>query len=222
MSDKFRQMNTPDDYARQREKMVREQIERRGVRDPQVLDAMRKVPRHLFVPKDQRRWAYSDGALPLALGQTISQPYIVALMTELLHLQGGETVLEIGTGSGYQAAVLAQIAGQVHTVERLPELAARARGLLASLGIENVTIHVGDGTLGLPEFAPYQGILVTAAAPKTPSALLAQLDEGARLVIPVGGRRSQSIEIWQKQGERYTRETHIPVAFVPLIGEDGW
>ena len=215
-------MNTPDDYARQREKMVREQIERRGVRDPQVLDAMRKVPRHLFVPEDQRRWAYSDGALPLALGQTISQPYIVALMTELLHLQGGETVLEIGTGSGYQAAVLAQIAGQVHTVERLPELAARARGLLASLGIENVTVHVGDGTLGLPEFAPYQGILVTAAAPKTPSALLAQLDEGARLVIPVGGRRSQSIEIWQKQGERYTREAHIPVAFVPLIGEDGW
>jgi protein-L-isoaspartate(D-aspartate) O-methyltransferase len=215
-------MNTPDDYAQQREKMVREQIKRRGVRDPQVLDAMRKVPRHLFVPEDQRRGAYSDGALPLALGQTISQPYIVALMTELLHLQGGETVLEIGTGSGYQAAVLAQIAGQVHTVERLPELAARARGLLASLGIENVTVHVGDGTLGLPEFAPYQGILVTAAAPKTPSALLAQLDEGARLVIPVGGRRSQSIEIWQKQGERYTRETHIPGAFVPLIGEDGW
>ena len=209
-------------YARQRERMVREQIERRGVRDPRVLDAMRAVPRHRFVPEAQRDWAYADGALPLALGQTISQPYIVALMTELLGLRGGETVLEVGTGSGYQAAVLAQIAGQVHTIERLPELAERARGILDSLGIENVTVHVGDGTLGLPEFAPYQGILVTAAAPKTPSALLAQLDEGAKLVIPVGGRRSQSIEIWEKQGERYTRETHIPVAFVPLIGEEGW
>ncbi len=209
-------------YARQRERMVREQIERRGVRGPRVLAAMRAVPRHRFVPEAQRDWAYADGALPLALGQTISQPYIVALMTELLGLRGGETVLEVGTGSGYQAAVLAQIAGQVHTIERLPELAERARRILDSLGIGNVTVHVGDGTLGLPEFAPYQGILVTAAAPKTPSALLAQLDEGAKLVIPVGGRRSQSIEIWEKQGERYTRETHIPVAFVPLIGEEGW
>ena len=211
-----------ENYTRQREKMVREQISRRGVRDPLVLDAMRHVPRHCFVPGDQQRWAYSDNALPLALGQTVSQPYIVAVMTELLGLTGGETVLDVGAGSGYQAAVLAQIAGQVHSIERLPELAEKARKTLVSLKIENVTIHIGDGTLGLPEFSPYQGILVAAAAPHVPAALLAQLDEGAKLVIPVGEQHSQTIEIWQKRGNQYTHRTHIPVAFVPLIGKDGW
>lgn len=202
--------------------MVREQIERRGIRDPRVLTAMRAVPRHEFVPPDQREWAYSDGALRIEMGQTISQPYIVALMTELLHLRGGETVLEVGTGSGYQAAVLAQIAGQVHSIERHAPLAENARRTLTELGIENIRIHLGDGSLGLPEFAPYAAILVTAAAPQAPPPLLAQLAEGGRLVIPVGGKTSQTLETWQRHGQSYRRKAISAVAFVPLLGAEGW
>jgi len=217
-------MNDSEEYAQQseREAMVREQIERRGIRDPKVLDAMRTVPRHLFVPPQERHWSYSDGALRIEAGQTISQPYIVALMTELMGLQGGETVLEVGTGSGYQAAVLAQIAGQVYSIERQPALAESARQILAVLEISNVDVLVGDGTRGLPEFAPFQAITVTAAAPSVPNSLLGQLEEGGRLVIPVGGKYSQILEVWQRRGSSYTHEAITGVAFVPLLGEEGW
>jgi protein-L-isoaspartate(D-aspartate) O-methyltransferase len=215
-------MNQTDDFEAQREYMVREQIERRGVRDPLVLEAMRAVPRHLFVPPDQRQWAYADCALRIDMEQTISQPYIVALMTELIELQGGETVLEVGTGSGYQAAVLSQIAAQVYSIERHPPLARSAQGLLAQLGISNVRVHTGDGTLGLPDYAPYHAIIVTAGAPKAPKSLLAQLVDGGRLVIPVGGRFGQSLEVWQRKGGKYRNKSITSVAFVPLLGEEGW
>ncbi len=215
-------MNESEEQAGQREHMVREQIERRGVHDPLVLAAMRAVPRHLFIPTDQRHWAYSDGALRIEMGQTISQPYIVALMTELMQLQGDETVLEVGTGSGYQAAILAQIAARVHTIERHAPLAENAQQTLESVGVTNVQVHVGDGTLGLPEFAPYQAIMVTAAAPKTPESLLSQLDQGGRLVIPVGGKYSQTLEVWRREGAKYSQKTVTAVAFVPLLGDEGW
>jgi protein-L-isoaspartate(D-aspartate) O-methyltransferase len=183
---------------------------------------MRAVPRHLFIPPDQRSWAYSDGALRIGMGQTISQPYIVALMTDLLKLRGNETVLEVGTGSGYQAAVLAHLVAEVHTIERHAPLAEDARHLLAELDISNIHIHIGDGTLGIKEHAPYQGILVTAAAPKVPQSLLNQLDEGGRLVLPVGGKYSQLLEVWHRKGNKFQHETITAVAFVPLMGEEGW
>jgi protein-L-isoaspartate(D-aspartate) O-methyltransferase len=211
-----------DDFEAQREYMVREQIERRGVHDPLVLEAMRTVPRHRFVPPDQRHWSYADCALRIEMEQTISQPYIVALMTELMELQGEERVLEVGTGSGYQAAVLSQIAAQVYSIERHTSLARAAQELLVDLGISNVEIHTGDGTLGLPDHAPYQAIIVTAGAPKAPKPLLAQLVDGGRLVIPVGGRYSQRLEVWQRKGDKYRNKTITAVAFVPLLGEEGW
>jgi protein-L-isoaspartate(D-aspartate) O-methyltransferase len=183
---------------------------------------MRAVPRHLFVPSDQRRWAYSDGALRIDMEQTISQPYIVALMTELMELQGDEVVLEVGTGSGYQAAVLAQIAAQVQTIERHASLAESAKNRLQSLDISNVQVHIGDGTLGLPKLAPFQAIMVTAAAPKAPQSLLDQLVEGGRLVIPVGGKYSQRLEVWRRKGTQFKRKTITAVAFVPLLGDEGW
>ncbi len=215
-------MNDTDEFAGQREVMVREQIERRGISDPRVLDALRAVPRHRFVPSDQRNWAYADGALPIDMEQTISQPYIVALMTELMELKGGETVLEVGTGSGYQAAVLAQIAAQVHSIERHGPLAQSAREVLASLGIDNIQVHTGDGTLGLPDFAPYQAIIVTAAAPKAPPSLLDQLADGGRLVIPVGGKHSQRLRVWRRNGTKFEKTTITAVVFVPLLGDEGW
>ena len=211
-----------EEYVHQREHMVKEQIERRGIKNPRVLSALRMVPRHLFIPPDQRSWAYSDGALRIDQGQTISQPYIVALMTELMRLEGGETVLEVGTGSGYQAAILAQIAAQVHTIERHLSLAENARNTLSLLEINNVEVHVGDGTLGLTMHAPYQAIMVTAAAPKAPPSLLNQLDEEGRLVIPVGGKYSQTLEVWRRKGSRFKREKITGVAFVPLLGDEGW
>jgi protein-L-isoaspartate(D-aspartate) O-methyltransferase len=215
-------MNQINDFEAQREYMVREQIERRGVRNPLVLEAMRAVPRHRFVPPDQRQWSYADCALRIDMEQTISQPYIVALMTELMELQGGETVLEVGTGSGYQAAVLSQIAAQVYSIERHPPLAKAAQELLARLGISNVQVHTGDGTLGLPDYAPYQAIIVTAGAPKAPKPLQAQLIDGGRLVIPVGGRFNQRLEVWQRKGAKFKNKTITAVAFVPLLGEEGW
>ena len=215
-------MNEVDEYSGQREYMVREQIERRGVHDTLVLAAMRSVPRHLFVPLNQRQWAYSDGALRIDMEQTISQPYIVALMTELMELQGDEIVLEVGTGSGYQAAVLAHIAAQVQTIERHAPLARSAQGRLESLGLSNVQVHIGDGTLGLPELAPFQAIMVTAAAPKAPQSLLDQLVDGGSLVIPVGGKYSQRLEVWRRRGTRFKHKTITAVAFVPLVGDEGW
>ncbi|OGO38412.1 MAG: protein-L-isoaspartate O-methyltransferase [Chloroflexi bacterium RBG_16_57_11] len=209
-------------YASEREHMVESQIVRRGVRDVRVLEAMRDVPRHVFVAPEYRYLAYADGPLPIGNGQTISQPYIVALMSELLELRGDEMVLEVGTGSGYQAAVLARLARQVHTIERYANLARYAAGILQELGLDNVHVHTGDGTKGLPDFAPYTGIIVTAAAPNIPRPLLDQLEDGGRLVIPVGSRGGQVLERWTRHGERFDYESIIPVAFVPLVGEQGW
>jgi protein-L-isoaspartate(D-aspartate) O-methyltransferase len=183
---------------------------------------MRQVPRHLFVPPDVRHLAYHDGPLPIGDGQTISQPYIVALMTSLLALKGDENVLEIGTGSGYQAAILSRLAKTVHTVERHINLAVRASQTLQELGYTNVFVHHGDGTLGWPEAAPYDAILVTAAAPTAPPPLLEQLADGGYLVLPVGNRFSQDLQRWQRTGQHYQTESFLPVAFVPLLGKYGW
>jgi protein-L-isoaspartate(D-aspartate) O-methyltransferase len=202
--------------------MVREQIEARGIRNPDVLRAMRSTQRHLFVPTAVRPYAYSDQPLPIGFGQSISQPYIVALMTQCLGLAGDENVLEIGTGSGYQAAVLSKLCREVHSVERIAALAERARGSLADLSIGNVSVHVGDGTLGLPEFAPYDGIIVTAGAPAVAPPLLDQLAEGGRLVIPVGPHGMQRLELWRREGSRRRKEFVCHVTFVPLIGAHGW
>jgi len=211
-----------DELNQARELMVSEQITRRGVTSPRVLEAMRSVPRDRFVPEDSQAYAYDDYPLPIGQGQTISQPYIVALMTQLLQLEGNEVVLEIGTGSGYQAAVLASIAKTVHSVELLPELSERAARILGELGYLNIHLHAGDGSQGWPKTAPYQGILVTAAAPKPPQALLDQLAEGGRLVIPVGDRGNQELQVWEKVKGDFSHEDIIPVAFVPLRGKEGW
>ena len=210
------------DFEEKRQEMVYAQIEQRGLTEPRLLQCLRSVPRHRFVPLDVQEHAYDDGPLPIGSGQTISQPYIVALMTSLAGLQGGENVLEIGAGSGYQAAVLACLAKTVHTIERHPALAGWAASTLADLGYENVSVHLGDGSLGWPEAAPYQAILVTAAAPRPPQPLLDQLAEGGRLIIPVGERRQQELQVWQREGGHFTWETIIPVAFVPMRGEHGW
>lgn len=210
-------------YATERDRMVDEQIAERGVRDARVLEAMRSMPRHVFVEPRYQAYAYTDGPLPIGNGQTISQPYIVALMTELLALRGDENVLEVGTGSGYQAAVLATLTRQVHTIERFEDLAGHAARILKDLGLSNVQVHTGDGSLGLAEFAPYDAILVAAAAPWPPKALLSQMADGGRLVIPIGARGgNQVLERWERHGERLEFDQIIPVAFVPLVGEQGW
>jgi protein-L-isoaspartate(D-aspartate) O-methyltransferase len=202
--------------------MVESQLVRRGIKDRRVLDAMRQVPRHLFVPKDTRGLAYCDGPLPIGQGQTISQPYIVALMTELLELTGQEKVLELGTGSGYQAAILSRLVRQVYSVERHAALAEQAEKVFAQLGYDNIVISVGDGTLGWPEHSPYEAIIVTAAAPDVPQPLMEQLADGGRLVAPVGSRWSQVLAKVKRQGETLTKEHLTAVAFVPLVGKYGW
>lgn len=210
-----------DPFAEARQRMVETQLKARGIRDKRVLEVMARVPRHLFVREEDRNLAYSDSPLPIGYGQTISQPYIVARMTELLELRGHEKVLEIGTGSGYQAAVLGMLVQEVHTVERIPELAEQARRRLEALCLSNVHVHVGDGTLGWPEAAPYDAILVTAAAARVPPPLLAQLKDGGRLVAPVGEWGLQILERWTREGDRFRRERFEPVAFVPLVGRYG-
>lgn len=210
------------DYQAARRRMVDGQIVARGITSPRVLEAFLEVPRHLFVPLNQRPYAYQDGPLPIGLGQTISQPYIVAYMTDQLNLQGDEKVLEIGTGSGYQAAILGLLAGEVHTVERHPRLAEVAGKLLEDLGYDNITIHQFDGTLGLPEEAPFQAVMVTAAGPEVPQPLLDQLEEGGRLIMPVGGRGGQLLQLYRRLEGEIQREDLTPVAFVPLIGDHGW
>jgi protein-L-isoaspartate(D-aspartate) O-methyltransferase len=202
--------------------MVRVQLEDRDIFDVKVLEAMRKVPRHCFVPSEEAAQAYEDRPLPIGEGQTISQPYIVALMTQLLGLTGEERVLEVGTGSGYQAAILSLLAREVHSVERIIGLANRASRLLEELGCHNVSVHCCDGSTGEPEHAPYQAIIVTAAAPDTPQALLDQLSDGGRLVIPVGSRYSQRLVLWKRIGKKFERSAIVPVAFVPLRGKFGW
>jgi protein-L-isoaspartate(D-aspartate) O-methyltransferase len=211
-----------DKYESERRRMVIKQIVGRGLKDPRLLAAFESVPRHLFVPEEYRYAAYDDGPLPIGHSQTISQPYIVALMTTLLGLDGDECVLEIGTGSGYQAAILAAMTTEVHTVEYVPELAAQAEKLLKELRTTNVHVHIGDGSLGWPETAPYGGILVAAAAPQAPGTLLKQLEDGGRLVLPVGGRGTQNLEVWERKGDDFKSKIETTVAFVPLLGEQGW
>src|SRR4030043_1032537 len=181
-------------YSNLRTHMVSEQIISRGIHDERLLDALRYVPRHWFVPEEYANIAYSDGPLPIGQGQTISQPYIVALMTELLELKGEEIVLEVGPGSGYQAALLAYLTRQVHTIERHEALAEKAEKVLLTLGLTNVVVHIGDGTLGLPEYAPFNAIMLTAAAPRVPQPLFDQLDEGGCLVLPEGAAGSQMLD----------------------------
>ena len=205
-------------YAQQRERMVREQVEARGVSDPLTLAALRKVPRHELVPEAVRASAYSDQPLPIGHEQTISQPYIVAFMTQALGLKGGERVLEVGTGSGYQAAVLAHIAGEVYTVEIVQPLAERARADLARLGYRNVHVRAGDGYRGWPEAAPFDAIVVTAAAPRIPEPLVEQLEEGGRLVIPVG-ELLQQLRVLERRAGRLHEVERLPVRFVPMTGE---
>jgi protein-L-isoaspartate(D-aspartate) O-methyltransferase len=205
-------------YGELRERMVRRQIIARGVDDSLVVAAMRAVPRHRFVPADVRSHAYVDSPLPIGLGQTISQPYIVALMTEALRCRRGERVLEIGTGSGYQAAVLAEIVDTVFTIEIIPELARRARAVLDTLGYRNVMVRTGDGYDGWPEAAPFDGIIVTAAAPEVPRPLVDQLAEGGRLVIPVG-EHLQYLHVYEKRAGALALLSSVPVRFVPMTGK---
>jgi protein-L-isoaspartate(D-aspartate) O-methyltransferase len=207
---------------RRRARMVDEQILARGITDPLVLAAMRKVPRHLFLPPEHVPMAYEDRPLPIGEGQTISQPYMVAVMTNALKLEGQEKVLEVGTGSGYQAAVLAEIAAHVVTTERRPDLAEEARKRLESLGYVNVEVVVGDGSRGYGERAPYDGIVVTAGAPSVPETLIEQLAEGGRLVIPVGNSYHQTLTRVTRRSGGDQVERLEGCVFVPLIGEYGW
>lgn len=210
------------DFKSLQEEMVTEQIIRRGVVTPRVIEAFRKVPRHLFVPEEFRSHSYNDHPLPIGEGQTISQPYIVALMTDLLGLSGEEKVLEIGTGSGYQAAILAELGREIYTVERHKLLAERAERVLKELNYQNVKVLVSDGTKGWKEFSPYQRIMITASAPDVPQPLFEQLDEMGKLVIPIGGRWSQDLTLVEKRKGKMTRKYICGCVFVPLIGEYGY
>lgn len=210
------------DFKSLREEMVTDQIMRRGVVTPRVIEAFRKVPRHLFVPEEFQSHSYNDHPLPIGEGQTISQPYMVALMTDILNLSEEEKVLEIGTGSGYQAAILAELGKEVYTIERHRILAERAEKLLKELNYENVKVLVADGTMGWKEFAPYQKIIVTASAPDVPQPLLEQLDEMGRLVIPIGGRWSQDLTLVIKRKDKMITKSICGCVFVPLIGEYGY
>ena len=213
---------TEDEFAVQRAEMVEKQLRRRGVTDARVLAAMGTVRREDFVPKEFRRRAYDDAPLPIGEGQTISQPYIVAAMTAALHLAGDERVLEIGTGCGYQAAILSELANTVFTVESRSELASAAAARLERLGYANVHVHCGDGTLGLPEFAPFDAILVAAAAPAVPEPLRVQLAEGGRLILPVGDDQDQELRYIERQGNSFLTRSLEGCRFVPLVGYHGW
>jgi protein-L-isoaspartate(D-aspartate) O-methyltransferase len=203
--------------------MVARQLRGRGIRDERVLAAMGELPREAFVADTRRDYAYVDGALPIEAGQTISQPYVVARMTELLRPEPGDRVLEIGTGSGYQAAVLAKLGANVVSYERQPELAASAREKLRELGFgDRVDVRLGDGSAGDPEGGEYDGIIVTAAAPRVPEGLLGQLKDGGRLVIPVGPRDHQDLLLIERHGDEWTQRSDGPVVFVPLVGKGGY
>ncbi len=202
--------------------MVERQLRRRGIRDERVLAAMGRVPRELFVPAAERAHAYADGALPIGFGQTISQPYMVAATCELLGLSGDENVLDVGTGSGYAAAVLAELAERVTTIERVPELAERARETLVAAGYPDVEVVVGDGSLGVPERAPFHAIAVAAAAPGIPESLYAQLAPGGRLVLPIGSRENQRLALVVKTPEGPAEVRSLPCRYVPLLGAEGF
>ncbi len=210
------------DFDSLREHMVQEQLEARNIFDPRVLTAMRDIPRHYFVPDELRHLAYRDGPLPIGHEQTISQPFIVAYMTQCLQLSGHETVLEIGTGSGYQTAILCQLANHVISIERHGILAERAANNLDYLEIENVEIHEGDGSQGLPDMAPFDAILVSAAAPAIPHTLLNQLAESGRMILPVGDSYNQYLQRVYRMGNTWQIEQLIPVMFVPMVGRYGF
>jgi protein-L-isoaspartate(D-aspartate) O-methyltransferase len=210
------------DPAAARSAMVSQQLAARGIRDARVLAALARVPRERFVPEAVFDQAYADQALPIGEGQTISQPFMVALMTEALELTGDERVLEIGTGSGYQTAILSDLAQEIISIERLPRLAEEARQRLAELGCRNVDVRVGDGSLGYPSAAPYGAILVAAAAPRVPDALQGQLADGGRLAIPVGPHGHQDLVVVRREGDRFVSTVRESCVFVPLLGEGGW
>lgn len=213
---------SPAEHEAARRSMIETQLHRRGIRDTAVLAAMSSVPRHEFVPVEFRKRAYEDAPLPIRDGQTISQPYMVAAMTAALHLNGTERVLEIGSGSGYQAAVLSSLAKEVITIEYRAELAAAAAERLARLGYANAHVHWGDGTLGLPELAPFNAILVAAGAPALPAPLLAQLADGGRMVVPVGSLENQELQLIERTRDTFRTIVLEPCRFVPLIGAHGW
>lgn len=212
----------PDNMEVARRRMVEEQLKSRGITDEKVLAAMNKVPRHFFVAKGLEGQAYSDRALPIDEGQTISQPYMVALMTVCLELKGGEKVLDVGTGSGYQTAMLAELAGRIFSIERIDKLAVKAKKALDELGYQNVVIRVGDGTLGWKQFAPYDRIIVSAGSPAIPAPLEEQLADGGILVVPVGDNVSQKLMVVKKTGSRTRVTTSCACTFVPLVGKEGW
>ena len=215
-------MTGTDPWQAARDQMVETQIAARGIRDERVQSAMRRIPRHIFVPENVRAAAYGDYPLPIGHGQTISQPYIVAMMTALLQIQPDDRILEIGAGSGYQAAILGTLAKEVISIERIPEVASLARENLSVSGISTVRVIVGDGTLGYPDRAPYDGVLITAATPSVPPPLIDQLAEGGRLVAPVGSRDLQELIRLTRKGKDLLREFFGGVVFVPLLGEHGW
>ncbi|MGC9319263.1 MAG: protein-L-isoaspartate(D-aspartate) O-methyltransferase [Armatimonadota bacterium] len=210
------------EFERQREGMVEGQLKPRGIRDERVLRAMAQVPRERFVPKEMRLDAYADRPLPIGEGQTISQPYMVAAMLEALACRPEDVALEVGAGSGYQAALLAELCSQVYAVEIVEKLAERARQALEEAGYENVEVVVGDGTQGLPQHAPYDRIIVAAAAPRVPEPLIEQLADGGRLVIPVGSQMTQRLLIVERHGDEIVRRKSMPCVFVPLVGRHGW
>ena len=213
---------TRDPYKFDRERMIRDHIAARGVRDPRVLEALRQAPRHLFVRDHLRTQAYADYALPIGHGQTISQPYVVARMTEMLDLQAHHSVLEIGTGSGYQTWILARLAQRVYSLERIGTLVREAIALMRELGVENVKIQTFDGTVGWSDVGPFDRIMVTAGAPRVPAPLLDQLKEGGKLVVPEGPREMQQLVLYAKTAEGIDRQVGVAVSFVPLIGRHGW
>ncbi len=211
-----------DSYEYARNRMVRDHIEARGIRDPRVLEAMGQVPRHRFVRDHLRGQAYADYALPIGESQTISQPYVVARMTEMLDVRPDHSVLEIGTGSGYQTLVLARLARRVYSLERVGSLARQAIARMRELGVENVKIQTFDGTVGWSDVAPFDRILVTAGAPRVPRPLVDQLKDGGKLVMPEGSKNVQSLVLYQKVGDQLRRQVGEAVSFVPLVGRHGW
>jgi protein-L-isoaspartate(D-aspartate) O-methyltransferase len=222
MHSHFKDMKSETNREAERMRMVEEQLRKRGVHDERVLQAMQKVPRHRFLPEDKKPLAYADGPVQIGHGQTMSQPYMVALMSQSLRLMGHEKVLEIGTGSGYQSAVLLELADELYTIERIGALAAEAEGILRALNYSRFHLRIADGTAGWPESAPFDAIMVTAGAPRIPETLVAQLQEGGRLVIPVGSRFSQTLDTCVKRGDGYEMEESTACIFVPLIGRHGW
>jgi len=215
-------MKNEESFFDARNAMVRDQLMRRGVEDTHVLEAFKAVPRHYFVEEDYISQAYSDHPLPIGFGQTISQPYIVALMTESLDLHGHEKVLEVGTGSGYQTAILAHLAKEVYTIELVKDLSRRAETIFKKLGYRNIFVEIGDGSVGLPKHQPYDRIIITAAVPFLPQDLKEQLKIGGKLVAPIGERWQQTLEVWKREEKRFIKEKILPVVFVPLRGKFGW